>query len=369
MDSTLKTQVRQLAAKTLVAVIGEMLARQGDIEKAVAAYTEAQTLDPTIEIPANVGNNLCWWGSLWGRAADVMDACETAVALEPENGMFRDSRGLARALTGDIAGAIEDFQAFVDWTDNEQKRLQRQRWIDALRAGENPFTQEEIERLLNEYNVAHPQVPAPTTVARQRLVTTASNESGEGFLGEFLVHDKLVRIYQGDITNLAVDVIVSSDDTYLNMSGGVSWRIRHVGGNEIYRETRNFIPCYLGDIAITTAGKLQAKRIFHGVVIDWLNDILPLKNVIQQVVHICLEIANQNRFESIAFPLLGTGAGRLPVKVAWDTTLRQIIRDLSNENQKVVEVIIVVYGRKIVEALKVKNYLERIEKYGWKEIL
>jgi hypothetical protein len=87
-----------------------------------------------------------------------MDACETAVALEPKNGIFRDSRGLARALTGNIAGAIEDFQAFVDWTDNEQKRLQRQRWLDALRAGENPFTQEEIERLLNEDNVAHPQV-------------------------------------------------------------------------------------------------------------------------------------------------------------------------------------------------------------------
>ncbi len=369
LDCASKAEVRQLTAKTWVAVIGEMLARQGDIEKAVAAYTEAQTLDPTIDIPATVGNNLCWWGSLWGSAADVMDAGETAVALEPENGMFRDSRGLARALTGNIAGAIEDFQAFVDWTDNEQKRLQRQRWLAALRASENPFTQEEIERLLNEYNVAHSQVPAPTTVARRRLVTTASNESGEGFLGEFLVHDKLVRIYQGDITNLAVDVIVSSDDTYLNLSGGVSWRIRHVGGNEIYRETRNFIPCYLGDIAITTAGKLQAKRIFHGVVIDWLNDILPLKNVIQQVVHICLEIANKNRFESIAFPLLATGAGRLPVKVAWDTTLRQIIRDLSNENQKVVEVIIVVYGRKIVEDLKVKNYLERIEKYGWKEIL
>jgi tetratricopeptide (TPR) repeat protein len=158
LDCAPKAEVRQLAAKTLVAVIGEMLARQGDIEQAVAAYTEAQTLDPTIDIPATVGNNLCWWGSLWGHAADVMDACETAVALEPKNGIFRDSRGLARALTGNIAGAIEDFQAFVDWTDNEQKRLQRQRWLNVLRAGENPFTQEEIERLLNEYNVAHPQV-------------------------------------------------------------------------------------------------------------------------------------------------------------------------------------------------------------------
>src|SRR5207237_9728450 len=106
LDSGSKAEVRKLAAKSLVAVFGEMLLRQGDIEKAVATYAEAQTLDPTIEIPATVGNNLCWWGSLWGHPAEVMEACETAVALEPENGKFRDSRGLARALTGNIAGAI-----------------------------------------------------------------------------------------------------------------------------------------------------------------------------------------------------------------------------------------------------------------------
>lgn len=81
-----------------------------------------------------------------------MYACENAVALNPENVGIRDSRGLARALNGDIAGAIGDFQAFVDfWADNDEKTFQRQRWIDALRAGENPFTPEEIETLLNKY--------------------------------------------------------------------------------------------------------------------------------------------------------------------------------------------------------------------------
>ena len=76
-----------------------------------------------------------------------MFACEKAVALEPENGWFRDRRGLARALTGDIPGAIEDFQAFVDWSDYEEQGLKRQRWIDALRADEKPFTPEVIESL------------------------------------------------------------------------------------------------------------------------------------------------------------------------------------------------------------------------------
>jgi WD40 repeat protein/tetratricopeptide (TPR) repeat protein len=174
------TVARQLVAKSLVTLLGEMLARQGDIEKAIAAYAEAQKLDPTIEIPAFIGNNLCWWGSLWGRAAEVKEAGETAVALEPENGKFRDSRGLARALTGDIAGAIEDFQAFVDWSNNEEQRLKRQRWIEALGAGENPFTQEEIENLFNEYIATHPEELEALEVCQNQISSTQEDKNLAG---------------------------------------------------------------------------------------------------------------------------------------------------------------------------------------------
>ena len=76
-----------------------------------------------------------------------MTACEQAVALAPDNGDIRDSRGLARALTGDVAGAIADFQTYVAWTSDEQLRAQRQGWIEALRRGENPFTPEVLEAL------------------------------------------------------------------------------------------------------------------------------------------------------------------------------------------------------------------------------
>ncbi|MCL2939434.1 MAG: hypothetical protein MGU50_24370, partial [Trichodesmium sp. MAG_R02] len=58
-----------------------------------------------------------------------------------------ESRGLARALTGDIEGAIADFQVYVNWTSNEEKKAQRQEWIKALQAGENPFTDELLKEL------------------------------------------------------------------------------------------------------------------------------------------------------------------------------------------------------------------------------
>jgi regulator of sirC expression with transglutaminase-like and TPR domain len=77
-----------------------------------------------------------------------MKACENAVTLAPRNGRFRDSRGIARALTGNKQGAIEDFQAFIKSADSdEEEKKQRLGWIDALKAGKNPFTPEQIEKL------------------------------------------------------------------------------------------------------------------------------------------------------------------------------------------------------------------------------
>ena len=129
---------------------GIELAHQGEVQKAVAAYTKAQKIDPTLKISANDWNTLCWFGSLDGGAKDVMFACEKAVALAPKHGGIRDSRGVARALTGDTKGAIEDFEAFVQWIDNDEYKSKRQGWIKDLRAGKNPFTPEVLRELRND---------------------------------------------------------------------------------------------------------------------------------------------------------------------------------------------------------------------------
>jgi tetratricopeptide (TPR) repeat protein len=129
---------------------GSSLVGEGKVEEAIQAYNQAQNLDPNLEISAHFWNSLCWTGSLHNRAADVLYACENAVNLEPDNKGYQDSRGLARALTGDLAGALADFQAVLNsglFDDLENEKQQRQRWVEALKAGENPFTPEEVEAL------------------------------------------------------------------------------------------------------------------------------------------------------------------------------------------------------------------------------
>jgi WD40 repeat protein len=90
-----------------------------------------------------LANAVCWQGSLGGCAGDVLRACEHAVVLAADHPSIRDSRGLARALTGDRAGAIDDFVAFIDWARDDAAQAplvaRRESWVAALRAGRDPF--------------------------------------------------------------------------------------------------------------------------------------------------------------------------------------------------------------------------------------
>lgn len=127
---------------------GAELVHQGNVDAALASYFKAQQLDRQLEISAFYWGELCWHGSLYDRSADVLFAGDRAVELEPDNGSYRDTRGLARVLTGDISGAIEDFQAAVDSDElSDTAKRQRQGWLEALRAGENPFTPEVLGEL------------------------------------------------------------------------------------------------------------------------------------------------------------------------------------------------------------------------------
>ena len=129
---------------------GYDLVKEGKIEEALAAYEKAQQLDPQLKISAQFWNCLCWHGCLHGYAAEVLFAGEKLLEVEPDNKEWQDTRGLAKALTGDIPEAIEDFQAVVDsnlFDRQKELKAKRERWLAALKQGNNPFTPEEMEAL------------------------------------------------------------------------------------------------------------------------------------------------------------------------------------------------------------------------------
>jgi WD40 repeat protein len=148
ISAEVTVRARKAAAHGAV-LQGEWLVRQDSVIEAIAAYRRAQELDST-QISPDSWNALCWWGSLFGHASEVMFACQKAVELAPANGGIRDSRGLARALTGDSPGAIKDFKAYLDWDWDRTRKLKRERWIQVLRTGGNPFSKRALEELRRE---------------------------------------------------------------------------------------------------------------------------------------------------------------------------------------------------------------------------
>ncbi|MGI8502631.1 MAG: pentapeptide repeat-containing protein, partial [Hassallia sp.] len=129
---------------------GISLVKEGKAKEAQKAFKQALSYDPSLNDSAEYWNSICWVGSLHGHAKGVLRYCEKAVTLDPDNKRYQDSRGLARVLTGDLVGALEDFRAAVDsgvLDDSEDVKRRRLRWIEALELGNNPLTLEELEEL------------------------------------------------------------------------------------------------------------------------------------------------------------------------------------------------------------------------------
>jgi WD40 repeat protein/tetratricopeptide (TPR) repeat protein len=128
---------------------GMGLAQEGKIKPAVEAFAEAKRIDASV-ITQDEWNYLCWQGAVRSFARDVIEACETAVALVPGSAHVRDSRGVALALLGKFKDAAEDFAAFIKASDDDERKAQRQVWIKVLSQGRSPFTPEVLRSIADQ---------------------------------------------------------------------------------------------------------------------------------------------------------------------------------------------------------------------------
>ena len=120
------------------------------LKAAQTALGDAQKIGQPHDIPVELWNRIAWLGSIWGKAPEFLYSAEQAVAVAPSMPEIRDTRGVARALSGNVGGAIEDLEAFVAGNISDDLKSRRVQWIDTLRKGGNPFTREELEHLRRE---------------------------------------------------------------------------------------------------------------------------------------------------------------------------------------------------------------------------
>jgi O-acetyl-ADP-ribose deacetylase (regulator of RNase III) len=148
--------------------------------------------------------------------------------------------------------------------------------------------------------------------------------SGADREAEYALGDATFRVVYGDITTIQADALVSSDDNHLTMGGGVSMALLKAGGPGIRQDARKHLPLQQGEVAVTTAGSLPAKYVFHCAVIDLEQYMLPDAACIRSVTKRCLRLADCLGLLHIAFPALGIGTAQFPAEMAAETMVRTI---------------------------------------------
>ena len=121
-----------------------------------------------------------------------------------------------------------------------------------------------------------------------------------------------VSVIDGDLLKQDVDVIVNSWNRniipwWLLLPQGVSGAIKNKAGYQPFKELPKFKSIPLGGAVITSAGKLKHKAIIHvaGINMLWR----ATEDSIQNSVINAIKISIENNFNSIAFPIIGTGTG------------------------------------------------------------
>lgn len=158
------------------------------------------------------------------------------------------------------------------------------------------------------------------------------------------IKNSTLKIVFGDILSSSMEVIVSSDDGFLSMGGGVSGAIRRGCGEEIVNETRKHQPAALGDVVVTSAGRLSQKYIFHAVTISCEKrptrtyreadeGIDMQRYIIRHSVDKCFRLISALDLSSISFPAIGAGSAGISYQLVATEMASAISRNLSNTNR------------------------------------
>lgn len=137
------------------------------------------------------------------------------------------------------------------------------------------------------------------------------------------------EIITGDLLDQKVDVIVNAWNRniipwWLLWPHGVSGAIKRRGGVQPFREVAKYGPIPLGDAVFTSAGKLPFRGIIHVAGINGFWHACEYS--IRQSVRNAVALAQQKGFKSIAFPVIGAGAGNFSQPKALELMMDELSR-------------------------------------------
>lgn len=133
-----------------------------------------------------------------------------------------------------------------------------------------------------------------------------------------------IKIVRNDLTKMECDAIVNATNTRLRGSGGVSEAIRKAAGPLLDEACRKFGGCGVGQARITKGYHLPCKYVIHTVGPRWRNGCFGENSQLASCYRESLRLAKAYGCESIAFPLIATGAFGYPKGRALQVAIHEI---------------------------------------------
>ncbi len=151
----------------------------------------------------------------------------------------------------------------------------------------------------------------------------------------------------GDITKLAVDVIVNAANTSLMGGGGVDGAIHKAGGSTILAECKEIIKtigsCKTGEAVITNAGNLPCKKVIHTVGPIWHGGTQNESALLASCYQNSLALALKYNLSTIAFPNISTGIYHFPKKEAAHFAINAVSHFLNTHPEAIKEVVFICF--------------------------
>jgi O-acetyl-ADP-ribose deacetylase (regulator of RNase III) len=137
-----------------------------------------------------------------------------------------------------------------------------------------------------------------------------------------------IELFRGDITSLAVDIIVNAANPSLTPGGAVGLAIHRAAGPELKAECSTLPGCSPGDAAITRAYRLPAKYVIHAVGASWHGGNQGEVGILANTYRRCFHLASDYQARTIAFPAISCGIYSFPVAVAAEIAIHETMQAL-----------------------------------------
>jgi O-acetyl-ADP-ribose deacetylase (regulator of RNase III) len=123
---------------------------------------------------------------------------------------------------------------------------------------------------------------------------------------------RMIKLREGDITQVEAEAIVNAANSSLVLGGGVAGAIRRAGGESIQEECLKLAPIEVGQAVMTGAGRLKARFVIHAVGPVWGEGDEDDK--LRRATANSLRLAEERRLTSIAFPAVSAGIFDFPLE-------------------------------------------------------